>query len=661
MTQSQEDALYDFLDNETGPFTLEHAAASIKTNSQKTGRLAKEIRSLINARNIAFSMDTNQWISRRGCFANVPFVISPTRMELANGILIPGHRCLPFANPQLFPQEYVFYWNGNPIPVTAVEGEPEEFYPYYALFGEEFAPQYVARDNPANESAYNQDPYEDPPEVSVHTLDMRNIYRETFFVPGDRFVVRTRDWKAGAFELFKTGKDDWADAGLLEWAACAEKGFARSFQTIGPGSSTEEQILFAYWYGGERMRDIPAYALEEYLYEKTEHIETTAYGIESRFWYAGKEIPDRLFLEDPASITGRTGIEELLHNAGVPISEYVIQSYIRDALYRNDLSRSSIIGRILPPAAGADEHTRACLSKYISHALDTFKPGYSPFTGQAAGPVRQRAAELHTAVIELILRLQKGTIKPSCLPKHTFVVLSQIQNHSAILLEDLDMEESPPAAELETLDNSLDSMIETYEDMKELIDDALRNFRRQGLSVVKARDPAASGSPPGYSIQISLGGTEIWRRIIVPGLVSLKTLRCITGVLFGWKDAEADPPDCRFTLVNGAQDGGPEPLLEWEDTVEDLNSRRIQELRYEQPGKWVVKLLLLSCQDADAAGAGAVRCVAGAGASPPDFITGPLQLKRYIDSLNWTEKLDRYADPKGFDLNACNRELASRF
>ena len=660
MTQSQEDALYDFLDNETGPFTLEHAAASIKTNSQKTVRLVKEIRSLINSRNIAFSMDANQWISRRGCFASVPFVISPTRMELANGILIPGHRCLPFANPHLLPQEYLFYWNGNPIPVTAVEGEPEEFYPYYALFGEEFAPQYVARDNPANESAYNQDPYEDPPEVSIHTLDMRNIYRESFFVPGDRFVVRARDWKAGAFDLFKTDKDAWAAGDLLEWAACAEKGFDRSFQTIGPGSSTEEQIAFAYWYGGERMRDIPAYALEEYLYEKTEGIETTAYGIESRFWYAGKEIPDRLFLEITGSITERTGIEELLSNAGVPVSEYVIQPYVRDALYQNDLSRSRIIDRILPPAAGAGEHIRDCLSKYINQALDTFKPEYSLFTDQAAGPIRQRAAELHTAVIELILRLQKGTIKPSCLPKHTFVVLSQLQNHSALLLEDLDMEEALPVAELETMDNSLDSMIETYEDMKELIDDALWNFRRQGLSVVKARGPDASAAPPRYTLQISLGGTGIWRRLVVSGSVSLKTLGWIIGVLFGWKDERSDPPDYCFTPAHAAPDAEQQPSLEWEATVEDLNSRSIQELQYEQPGKWVVNILILSCQDADAKGA-AVRCVAGAGASPPDFITGPLQLKRHLDSLNWAEKMDWSADPKGFDLNACNRELASRF
>jgi hypothetical protein len=71
----------------------------------------------------------------------------------------------------------------------------------------------VARDNPENESAFNCDPFEDPPEVSIHTLDMRNIFRETSFIPGDRFVVRSRDWKKGHFDLEKVEKD--FSAGLI--------------------------------------------------------------------------------------------------------------------------------------------------------------------------------------------------------------------------------------------------------------------------------------------------------------------------------------------------------------------------------------------------------------------------------------------------------------
>jgi hypothetical protein len=213
-------------------------------------------------------LDGRQWVSRRGCFENVPFVISPTKLELLNGILIPGHRCIPFANPAVLPNEYKFFWQGKEVPCTTTEGPPGEFYPYYYIFGEEYAPQYVARDNPENETAFNYDPYEDPPEVSIHTLDMRNIFREAAFVPGDRFVVRTKDWKEGHFELEKVGKSAWSQADLFAWFEAAEGGFEDSFALLGPGTSTEEQIAYAYWYGGKRIRELPAYSLEEFLYEK---------------------------------------------------------------------------------------------------------------------------------------------------------------------------------------------------------------------------------------------------------------------------------------------------------------------------------------------------------------------------------------------------------
>jgi hypothetical protein len=207
MTVTQEDAFYDFLDSIAEPFTLDDVISFIRMMDPKqTGRLRMELSSLLSSRNLAFRLDSRHWVSRRGCFESVPFVINPTKMELLNGILVPGHRCIPFANPSLLPQEYHFYWKGKPIPTTTTEGSPEEFYPYYALFGEEYAPQYVARDNPENESAFNSDLYEDPPEVAINTLDMRNLYRETSFVPGDHFVVRTRDWKEGSFDLEKVEK-----------------------------------------------------------------------------------------------------------------------------------------------------------------------------------------------------------------------------------------------------------------------------------------------------------------------------------------------------------------------------------------------------------------------------------------------------------------------
>ncbi|GHT78137.1 hypothetical protein FACS1894130_04230 [Spirochaetia bacterium] len=642
MTSNQEDALYEFLENVTEPFTLDNVVAFVKMLApQKSSRLGAEISALIDARNIAFRLGDKFWVSRRGCFEPVKFAVSPSRLELVNGILIPGHRCVPFANPALMPHEYVFFWHGVVVPSTSTEGSPEELYPYYSIFGEEYAPQYVAKDNPENEDAFNSDPYEDPPEVSIRTLDMRNIYRESGFVPGDRFVVTTKDWKVGEFELERVGKDEWPEAELDAWFKAAEAGFYNSFATLGPGSSTDEQIAYAYWYGGERMRQTPAYALEEFLYEKTEGIETVGYGIETRFWYAGKEIPDQRGLEGAFSVTDRTYIEDMLYQKGVPISEYVIQSYIRDALFRNDTDVVHIIERVIPHSVGMDDKCLTSIAEYVIEVLEDFSETYTLFADRAMGPIRQRVGELHTAVIDLSARLLKGDVDRSWLPKHTFVVLSQIQSHAAAAMEDLDSDEAPEDPELETMDNSLDSMIETYEDIKELIDEAMDSFRRNNISVVRGHGKTLREAGAWKTVQLGLSGTDVWRRIVIPGVRRLEELHRVIQLLFNWEGDRY-----QFTVVRSTRttEGDSDRPLNLNHRLEDLSRRGVIELLYEYGTKWAVTVMFLAHHDPQprpvrAAGpeghsspdeGDRVRCVAGAGAVPPPSVDGPVAFKKWL-------------------------------
>jgi hypothetical protein len=652
MTETQEDALYEFLEYSRDPFTLNEVVGFVRLlDFSRNKRLGEEVAAFIDSQNLAFRMGSGRWLSRRGCFESLSFVISPTRSELLNGILVPGHRCVPFANPALMPQEYRFSYRGKEIPFTAIEGPPEEFYPYYTVFGEEYAPQYVAKDNPGNETAFNSDPYEDPPDVSVQALDMRNLYRELGFVPGDRFVARALDWKEGIFGLERVGKDEWAQADLDAWLEAAEAGFEGSFKLLGPGGTTEEQVAYAYWYGGQRMRDVPAYSLEDFLYERTDRIETVPYGIETRFWFAGKEIPDRGGLEQ---LPVQTPIEAILGRSGVPISEYVVQSYVWDALYRRDKDLSALMGRVIPPTVSMEDRDRKIVAGYLAELFADFEPLYSPFKDSGMGPIRQRMAELHTAVIDLAARLRKGGINAAWLPKHTFIILSQVQGHASGVLEDLDTDDGPPDEELDAMDNSLDSMIETYEDIKELIDDALDSFRQNNLSVVKVA--RQEDSLEWRIVQVSLGGTDVWRRIVLPDNCRLKELHGIIQALLGWK---GEYP-YRFALDEAASPD----RLDLDLSLGDLLEQGGSALLYEYGSKWTVKVLFLSRHEGDPK----VRCVAGAASAPPEYVDGPMRFRRYIVALDQGAEAERKLalrelgqgfDPEAFDLDACNRRLAS--
>jgi len=697
MTPIQEEALYDFLDNVTDVFELDDVVSSIrKIEPRRINHLATEVDAFINMRRLALPIGIKRWISRRGYFEPLYFVINPTKLELVNGILIPGHRCVPFANANLLPQEYTFFWHGKQIPFTTSEGPPEDFYPYYSIFGEEYAPQYVARDNAENELAYNEDPYDDPPEVSIKTLDMRNIYRESSFVPGDRFAAKTLDWKAGSFELEKVKKSEWGNADLQKWYAAAEEGFETSFSKLGAASCTEEQIAFAYWYGGSAMTKIPAYALEDFIYNKTDKIETTAYGIETRFWFAGREIPDRTEMDSSDSRPDRTPIEEILHRLKIPASEYVIQSYIRDFLYREDKEARLITERLIPANVNISGREKKFLADYIESVLEEFREFYTPFTDKVMGPIRQRAGELHTAVIDLAARLCKGDIDISWLPRHTFIILSQIRGHTASVMEDLDSDDAPPDAELEALDNSLDSMIETYADIKELIDESMESFRRNKLAVIRVGSNLANFKE--RLVQLSIGGIDVWRRIITPENLLLQELHKIIQTVFGWHSSQAykfsagkipnrssirpfypaihEWPDKKDEeqLIAGAAPARVQPEdsgrkeLDPELQLQDLAEQSIIELLYEYGTKWTVRVMFLSRSESPISKP--VRCIAGAGAAPPEFIDGPIKFRRVlaalesgndIDRLNARQELGPEFIQREFDLDSCNRNLNALF
>ncbi|MDR1429717.1 MAG: plasmid pRiA4b ORF-3 family protein [Spirochaetaceae bacterium] len=661
MTITQEDALYDFLENATDSFTIDDVASFIRmVDSQGARRLGGEICSFINARNLAFRVDKKHLISRRGCFEPVPFVIHPSRTEIMNGILIPGHRCIPFANPALLPQEYTFLWKKDAVSYTTTEGPPEDFYPYYSLFGEEYAPQYVARDNPENESAFNGDPYEDPPEVSVHTLDMRNVYRASSFVPGDVFAVRTLDWKNGVFELERIPEGSWPKTELYDWFEAAEAGFRFAFEYKGPGSSTEEQIALAYWYGGKRMRELPAYALDDFLYNRTEQIETVPYGIETRFWYAGKEIPDQVHHYADQAPPDRTIVEEILFRHGIPVSEYVIQSYIRDALFRKEEDPAFILERIAPEPVITDlnRDEKKYLSRYIEEVFIEFSLSYSPFSERIMGPVRQRVAEMHTAVVELMARLKRSGINSAWFPKHTFVILSQIQGHAAGVLEDLDMDDIPEQAEIDAMENSLDSMLETYEDIRCLIEESTGSFRRSAISVVRHGDEF-----DWLSVQARLGGTDVWRRFLLPSSANLAALHEIIQAAFGWSGQYPH----RFFEEEPRRDiAGPVPVnsIRADTVLGDLDVRGIMELIYEYGNNWNLRLLFLFRQEAGEQGHPC--CIEGEGASPPETLSGPLRFRRLLSALpregspeqkQARTELGEDFDPSAFDLDACNAAI----
>jgi hypothetical protein len=209
-------------------------------------------------------------------------------------------------------------------------------------------------------------------------------------------------------------------------------------------------------------------------------------------------------------------------------------------------------------------------------------------------------------------------------------------------------------------------MIETYEDIKELIEDAIDNFRLNNISVVTyTRNARQDGA--WWMVQIGLKGTDVWRRLLLPESCRLSELHDLIQTLFGWNEAKdyrfvVDPAAGRVAKDERAERTALDTALE----LGALNAQGVIELLYEYGTKWTVTVLFLSAQEAGKDEC--IRCVSGAGAAPPAFIDGSLCFKRLLAALETgseTERrkalheLGRDFDPAYFDMETCNRQLAS--
>jgi hypothetical protein len=229
-------------------------------------------------------------------------------------------------------------------------------------------------------------------------------------------------------------------------------------------------------------------------------------------------------------------------------------------------------------------------------------------------------------------------------------------------LEELVFDESPSDSDITAMDNSLESMIDTYSDIKELINTAMDNFRRSNLTVI------CSGNTSGQlqrMIQISITGIDVWRRAVISHDCTMEDLHKLIQVGMSWSN------NSRFRFYCERSDGSKEYLHD-KIKLDDIDFPCKNELIYEY-GKWSVKVIIMSSyQGANNTDQGSETCrfLAGEGNAPPEQIEGVRHFKRLVGSLenggiterNTAQRELGIAFETGiFDLGKINRNLRDAF
>lgn len=496
MKQDLEVLLNTFVENIEFPFDFFQVADYLGIKKEYDINYAL---SWFEANPSVLSVGHNAFVSRIGMFTGQSFSILPTRFEITNKILVIGHRCIPFGNPDILPCDYKFSFNRKNIPHKIVEMQTNDLFEYYYLHGEEFVPQYLALDPANNGFDIASCDYELPGKMKVTVLDMADIYETNAFKSGDRLKVRLTNWRAGSFaiEVQKDTREtpfeiNEAEKSRSRWFEIFERSLLKAFSIFGVCSSIDEQITFAYILSGKKLFMKYSASVEEFI-RKSEKIETTEFGVETRLWRAGESISVMNLRndgsQDDESSREFDGVSKLFLSIGIPLTETFLDSFIYDSMYRKEKNSELIMNRLLPEGMNdlASKDMIFCFL-HLEKRRAILQRDYRWFADYEKGQLRSKILTFYTRMINFVYSMGQNDVSPEMMPQQPLVVLSQLFTHLGRMLESIMPNASISSKDITSLYLSLEGMEFSFEDLSKELEQSINIQEKEKFTIIRKED-----------------------------------------------------------------------------------------------------------------------------------------------------------------------------
>ena len=451
---------------------------------------AQEITSFLQMHPYVTQLTNKKYITRAGCFTGRFFSIKPTKYEIEQGILIPGDRCMPFTDPQMLPDELTFVYNGMSVSKCSGDYNTSELLDHYILFGEEYSAQYLAMD-PCNATQdFSANGFELPSKMKLTVLDMSELYKSWEFLAGDRLVLFVNDWDKGVVSLSpqlirkeNPFEQTTAEEKRKKWFDVFNGEILSSFDRFGPCGSMEEQLAAAFLGNIPALTDAYCGSVEEFL-EQSETVSITEYGVESRLWRKGNEIPAAgNWVSDTDDADAMAGT--LYGVFGLPMPDYIIQAFVLDSLYKKEETGRKIFKRILPDESLLSPFQQSLLILHLERQHAIIKKSYNWFADYEIGDIRNRALELYSQLLCLICELDRCNISVERFPQQELVILSQLYGHTGKLIETLLFQNGISDKDISAANLSLEGMNFSFSEIQGPLRAALKQHQKNAFSIVK--------------------------------------------------------------------------------------------------------------------------------------------------------------------------------
>ncbi|MDR3303525.1 MAG: hypothetical protein LBS86_03850 [Treponema sp.] len=557
--ESLEIKVYEFIMRQDGAFHLEELAndpAIVKIGKQ-TPFSDEELIETLEDSLLTFSADGLTFIPRHQYFKGARFLLSPTDEEIDEGILIPGHRFLPFTELVFQPWQCTLLseeW--GKLPRKVVAREIASLHIYFTLVGIEHMAELLCEDQVSNlETLEHEEILTSRARITV--FDMDALFQAWHFKPGDAIICEVNDWSTGLYTISYLSAEQRREgmAASQQWTDALEQGFRRAFDTMGFEAEIDEQIAWAYFYAGESVLHTSPIHLGGFL-DVSSKVYMINLGFETRLWYE-RDLTFSQFLKGsaPPGTSLRAApdsFDSLLDALNTPCSEIEIEAFLRDEFFRHkgavspdsiDALTAAVVKRVFGDEARSfSSAQRAALEKHFKKVAKKVSKSYNYFQDQSAGKVRNGLLIILEDYHDWMNELKERFTLSQNSPAQRLAGLSQYMASFSTYLELLN-DTGPEDVEAKELLELLPQINDVVESMKEgveeqLLDSNISRFpARPQLRLVRPNDDVSKSI---YVLRVTIQDIQppIWRSVQVPGCFTLKDLHVLLQDVMEWNNTQ---------------------------------------------------------------------------------------------------------------------------
>jgi hypothetical protein len=667
-----------YIGDRTAPFTLSEIIDHVKREklgSADPGRLVQDL----EATSLVFPLPDERFLPRWSFFEEGSFVVSLTDREVADRVLVPGHRFIPFVDPALDPSLVTIETESGALHASTTYRLPfDDAVTFHSLYGVENLREVFTRMDRRNDSLFDAaDPRKQKAILAAYEIpeDLGPLEPESLL----RFTVV--DWRKGTVRLAGLEREGGHVHPIRaqDWIERLDRGFHQCFNYLGLTAPISEQLAYGFFFAGALVLKNPPLSFASYL-DRSDFTDYVWYGGKTRLWRQDEEISDEilsafpendLVKEDPLELA----LDELRH----PLTAVMVEALIRNSLVTESESAESIIDTFFsyPYVEYESDEQEQTLRALLHERSQDIHENFREISELPKVPLRERILDLLLSLVNWLERAEDlnepDAVGPQLEAREIRVAVERAESFLRVLN---DIDEIPMdlladlVAELEKIESVVKTnqhIIDTYLESGEYLHRYRPSAEEPGYRLERHGEATSV-----YQLRIALVGVqpEIWRRVLIPDNYALEALHVVIQESMGWTNShlhEFYVGNDTYGVPEFDENTGRNLLPESDYALRDV-AGEIEEFDYvyHLASEWRTRIRIERRAEVEDVkpllrGVIAARCIGGERAGPPEDSGGPAEFLRRLSAQQEdpsSAQLPVGYDPDEFDEEEVNRRLS---